>query len=193
MPSSLAACDLLPPAIASARHGAKTALVQDRPVLGGNASSEIRMHIVGASSHAAKKDLAETGILMEILLENKRVNDYYNYSVWDRVLFTAIREQKNLSMFLNTTMHDVDTEGHRITAIHCYQMTTEIEWTLRAPVFCDCTGNGTLGAFVGVKSRTGSEGKAEFNEPHAPEQPNQDRMGNTVVLHATWLVQAPAH
>ena len=171
-------------AIASARHGAKTALVQERPVFGGNASSEIRVGACGATANHIKPDLEETGIFQEILLENKRVNDYYNYSVWDRVLFTAIREQENLSMFLNTTMHDVDTEGHRITAIHCYQMTTEIEWTLRAPVFCDCTGNGTLGAFVGVKSRTGSEGKAEFNEPHAPEQPNQDRMGNTLLFKA---------
>ncbi len=78
-------------AIASARHGAKTALVQERPVFGGNASSEIRMHICGASANMVKPNAEETGILREILLENKRVNDYYNYSVWDRVLFTAIR------------------------------------------------------------------------------------------------------
>lgn len=171
-------------AIASARHGAKTALVQERPVFGGNASSEIRMHICGASANMVKPNAEETGILREILLENKRVNDYYNYSVWDRVLFTAIREQENLSMFLNTTMHDVDTEGHRITAIHCYQMTTEIEWTLRAPVFCDCTGNGTLGFMAGMPFRTGSEGKAEYHEPHAPEQPDQHRMGNTLLFKA---------
>ena len=171
-------------AIASARHGAKTALVQERPVFGGNASSEIRMHICGASANMVKPNAEETGILREILLENKRVNDYYNYSVWDRVLFTAIREQENLSMFLNTTMHDVDTEGHRITAIHCYQMTTEIEWTLRAPVFCDCTGNGTLGFMAGMPFRTGSEGKAEYQEPHAPEQPDQHRMGNTLLFKA---------
>lgn len=171
-------------AIASARHGAKTALVQERPVFGGNASSEIRMHICGASANMVKPNAEETGILREILLENKRVNDYYNYSVWDRVLFTAIREQENLSMFLNTTMHDVDTEGHRITAIHCYQMTTEIEWTLRAPVFCDCTGNGTLGFMAGMPFRTGSEGRAEYQEPHAPEQPDQHRMGNTLLFKA---------
>ena len=171
-------------AIASARHGAKTALVQERPVFGGNASSEIRMHICGASANMVKPNAEETGILREILLENKRVNDYYNYSVWDRVLFTAIREQENLSMFLNTTMHDVETEGHRITAIHCYQMTTEIEWTLRAPVFCDCTGNGTLGFLAGMPFRTGSEGKAEYHEPHAPEQPDQHRMGNTLLFKA---------
>lgn len=53
-------------AIASARHGAKTAIVQNRPVFGGNASSEVRMQICGASCATAKKDYAETGILMEL-------------------------------------------------------------------------------------------------------------------------------
>ena len=148
-------------AIASARHGAKTALIQDRPVFGGNASSEIRMHICGASSNMMKKNAEETGILREILLENRLVNDYYNFSIWDRVLHSAIRNQDNLTMFLNTTMTDADVDGKTITAIHCYQLTTEIHWTLTAPIFCDCTGNGTLGYIAGAPYRTGSEGKAE--------------------------------
>lgn len=171
-------------AIASARHGAKTALVQERPVFGGNASSEVRMHICGASANMVKPNAEETGILLEILLENKRVNDYYNYSVWDRVLFTAIREQQNLTMFLNTTMHDVQTQGAHVESISCYQMTTETEWTLRAPIFCDCTGNGTLGFMAGMPFRVGSEGREEFNEPHAPEQTNLHRMGNTLLFKA---------
>ena len=56
-------------AIAAARNGAKTAIIQNRSMFGGNASSEIRMHVVGASAHGAKKNLAETGILLEILLK----------------------------------------------------------------------------------------------------------------------------
>lgn len=171
-------------AIASARHGAKTALVQDRPVLGGNGSSEIRMHICGASNNMRKKNAEETGIIRELLLENRRMNDYYNWSVWDRILHTAVKEQENLTVFLNTAMVDCETEGNRITAIHCYQLTTEINWTLTAPVFCDCTGNGTLGYIAGAPYRTGSEGKAEFNEPHAPEQANNERMGNTLLFKA---------
>ena len=171
-------------AIAAARHGAKTALVQDRPVLGGNASSEIRMHICGASSNMMKPNAEETGILREILLENRRVNDYYNFSVWDRVLHSAVMDTENLTVFLNTAMYDADTQGKRITAIHCYQLTTEIHWTLTAPVFCDCTGNGTLGFMAGAPFRLGSEGKAEYHEPHAPEQPNLERMGNTLLFKA---------
>ena len=67
-------------ALASARHGARTALVHDRHVLGGNASSEIRMHICGASENLAKPELEESGILHEIMLDNKSRNDYFNYS-----------------------------------------------------------------------------------------------------------------
>ena len=74
-------------ALASARHGARTALVHDRHVLGGNASSEIRMHICGASENLAKPELEESGILHEIMLDNKSRNDYFNYSIWDMVLF----------------------------------------------------------------------------------------------------------
>ena len=55
-------------AIAAARHGVKTALIQDRPVLGGNASSEIRMHVCGADRHSEVKNARETGILEEILI-----------------------------------------------------------------------------------------------------------------------------
>ena len=171
-------------ALASARHGAKTALVQDRPVLGGNGSSEVRMHICGASNNMRKDNAEETGILRELLLENRRVNDFYNWSVWDRVLHTAASEQENLTLFLNTTMTDCDVDGKRITAIHCWQLTTEINWTLTAPIFCDCTGNGTLGFLAGAPFRLGSEGKAEFNEPHAPEEPNDERMGNTLLYKA---------
>ena len=85
-------------AIAAARHGVKTALIQDRPVLGGNASSEVRMHIVGASQNQVKPELSEGGILHELMLENKAVNDTYCYSVWDATLFEACRREKNLTL-----------------------------------------------------------------------------------------------
>ena len=98
-------------AIASARHGAKTALVQDRPVFGGNGSSEIRMHICGASNNMRKENAEETGIIRELLLENRKANAYYNWSVWDRILHTAVKEQENLFVFLNTAMFDCETEG----------------------------------------------------------------------------------
>ena len=93
-------------AIASARQGIKTALVHARHVLGGNASSEIRMHVCGASENMAKPELEESGILYEIMLDNKMCNDYFSYSKWDMVLFDKVKSEKNLTVYLNTTMED---------------------------------------------------------------------------------------
>lgn len=100
-------------AIASARKGARTAIIQNRSMFGGNASSEIRMHIVGANSHGAKKNLGETGILLEILLANKRRNPYASFPVFDSVIWEKVHFQENLESFLNTNMDDVILEGKK--------------------------------------------------------------------------------
>ena len=86
-------------AIAAARHGAETALIQDRPVLGGNASSEIRMHICGADVHGQRPNARETGIIEEILLENKRRNPEHSYAIFDTVLWEKCRFQPGLSLY----------------------------------------------------------------------------------------------
>lgn len=172
-------------ALAAARHGARTALVHDRHVLGGNASSEIRMHICGASENLAKPDLEESGILHEIMLDNKSRNDYYNFSIWDMVLFSTVKRQKNLTVYLSTAMESCEMgEGSTIRSIDAYQLTTETHWKISGKVFIDCTGNATLGYYAGAEFWTGSEGRDEFGEPDAPGQPNKERMGNTLLFKA---------
>lgn len=171
-------------AIASARNGAKTVLVHARHVLGGNASSEVRMHILGASEKKSKPDLEEGGILHELMLENKSINDYYSFSIWDMVLFSKVKAEPNLTLLLNTAMDDCETDGNKITKVIAYQQTTEKHFHISGNVFIDCTGNGTLGFLSGAEYRVGSESKYEFNEPHAPEEPNNDRMGNTLLFKA---------
>lgn len=172
-------------ALAAARHGARTALVHDRHVLGGNASSEIRLHICGASENLAKPDLEESGILHEIMLDNKSRNDYYNFSIWDMVLFSTVKRQKNLTVYLSTAMESCEMgEGSTIRSIDAYQLTTETHWKISGKVFIDCTGNATLGYYAGAEFRTGSEGRDEFGEPDAPGQPNKERMGNTLLFKA---------
>lgn len=171
-------------ALAAARKGVRTALVQDRPVLGGNGSSEIRMHICGASDNGTKPELAEGGIIHELMLSNKRVNDSYNFSIWSAVLFDKAKREKNLTVFYNTTMHEVHRAGGKITEIDCYQMTTEKSLHLSALIFADCTGNGTLSAFAGAQVFTGSEGKDAYGEPDAPSEANSNRMGNTLLFKA---------
>ncbi len=171
-------------AVACARAGVRTALVQDRPVLGGNASSEIRMHVCGASTNGTKLDVEETGILYEIMLTNKKYNERYNYSVWDAVLYEFVKKEKGLTLFMNTTMTSVECSNNSIKRRQCYQMTTEIHWTICGNIFIDASGKGTLGYLAGVPYRTGSESSEEFQEPHAPKQSNHHRMGNTLLFKA---------
>ncbi len=172
-------------ALSCARHGAKTAIIQARPVFGGNNSSEVRMHVCGANCHAVKKDLAETGILMELQLLNKSVNAQHSFPVWDTVIWGKLKYQNNLTCYLNTTMDDVVMDGERIKSIVCRQATTETTYKFNAEIFVDATGNGTLGYFAGAEFRYGSEAKKEFNEPDAPEQENGNTMGNTILFHST--------
>jgi len=171
-------------AIAASRHGAKTALVHARHVFGGNASSEIRMHICGASESSKKPELEEAGILLEMMLENKSRNDYYNFSVWDMVLYSTVKREENLTAYLNTAMEDCETENGRIKCVVCYQQTTETRWIIDGSIFIDCTGNGTLGYLAGAEYRTGSESRAQTGEPDAPEVPDNNRMGNTLLFKA---------
>ena len=171
-------------ALAAARHGAKTALIHARPVLGGNASSEIRMHITGANCHVGKKDLTETGILEEILLENKERNPYHSFSIWDSVLWEKVRFQENLDCYLNTSMDSAETSDNKITRVTCHQTTTETTYYFSADIFVDATGNGTLGFLSGAEYRIGSEGSNEFNEANAPKEANEYTMGNTLMFIA---------
>lgn len=171
-------------AIAAARMGVKTAVIQNRSMFGGNASSEIRMHVVGANCHASKPNLRETGILEEILLSNKKKNPYASFPIFDTVMWEKVRHQENLTSFLNTNMDDVVVEGNEIRAIICHQITTETEWTIHGKVFVDATGHGTLGTMAGNGFRMGSESRYEFGEPTVPEQPNTDTMGNTLMFVA---------
>ncbi len=171
-------------AVSAARHGTKTALVHARPVLGGNASSEIRIHISGADQSLKQTDYAEGGLVYEMMLDNKACNDTFCYSIWDTVLFEKAKQEKNLDVYFNTSMYDVETEGQRITAIRCFQETTEMRYRFTSPLFADCTGNGTLGYFAGAEFRMGSESAAESGEPHAPAEHNNDRMGNTILMKA---------
>lgn len=171
-------------AIASARHGAKTAIIQNRPVFGGNASSEIRMHICGASENQKKPEYEEGGILHEIMLLNKSRNDSFNYSVWDMTLYEVVKSQQNLTAYLNTTMLDCEVSDGSIGSVRCYQLTTETFYTIHAQIFIDCTGIGTLAMKSGAVFMTGSEGQDEFSEPDAPDKHTPDRMGNTLLLKA---------
>ena len=94
-------------AIAAARNGAAVTLVNDRPVLGGNASEEIRMWICGAGG----ANMRETGIIEEIELENLFRNPYKNYSQWSALLYDKVKAEPNINLILNASVLDATTEA----------------------------------------------------------------------------------
>lgn len=165
-------------AIAAARNGAKTAIVHDRPVFGGNASSEIRMWICGA--HGAHNK--ETGLLEEIQLENQYRNPSGNYSLWDSVLYGKVRFQPGLETFLNCTCTDAETDGDRVVAIRAWQMTSQTWHTIRAKFFIDCSGDSVLAGITGAEFRSGREARAEFDEDIEPHNADEKTMGNSLLI-----------
>lgn len=167
-------------ALAAARHGAKVALVQDRPVLGGNASSEIRMHICGA--HGVNN--RETGILEELLLENHYRNPQPNYAIWDSVLYGRAQSEPNLRLFLNCTVSECEAAGGRVRSVTGWQLTTETWHTIKAGLFADCTGDGLLAPLSGAEFRIGREARDEFQESIAPVKGDRKTMGMSCLFQA---------
>ena len=110
------------------------------PVLGGNASSEIRMWICGARG----PDNKETGILEEIMLDNYYRNPTLNYPIWDTVLYEKARFQPSLTMLLNCTCNDVTMDGDRIASIRGWQLNTQTWHIVKARYFADCSGDSVL-------------------------------------------------
>ena len=169
-------------AVEAARQGIKTALIQERPMLGGNASSEIRMWVCGAG-HAGENKL-ETGLLEEIMLENLYRNPDKNYSVWDGILYELARSENNLLLLLNCSVNTLQMNGNRIQSVTGWQMTTQQHHTVFAQVFADCSGDSVLAPLSGADYVIGREAKAAFGESIAPEVGDRKTMGMSCMIQA---------
>ncbi len=167
-------------AVAAARRGAKTVLMQDRPVLGGNASSEIRMWVCGAHG----KNNKETGLVEEIHLENLYRNNYPTYSIWDSILYEKARFQTNLTLLLNCSCTDAAMDGKRIVSIKGWQGTAETWHTVEAKLFADCSGDSILAPLTGASFRVGREAASEFNEDIEPAVADRKTMGMSCLIQA---------
>jgi hypothetical protein len=167
-------------AIAAARRGVPTVLVQDRPVLGGNASSEIRMHICGS------RKLLESGLVEELRLANLARNPHHNYSVWDSILYEKVRFQENLTLLLNASCLDAEASGpadaRHIHSVKVWQLTTYTMFTIQADYFVDASGDSILIEPSGAEFRDGHEARAEFNETIAPVEADRKVMGMSTLL-----------
>jgi len=160
-------------AIAAARGGIRTVLVHDRPVLGGNASSEIRMWVCG--SHG--KDNRETGIIEELVLENFYQNPSLKFPLWDSVLYQKAKAEPNLTLLLNASCLDAEMDGDRIKSIKAWQSNAETFHKVSATWFADCSGDSILAPLSGARYRYGREAKAEFNETIPPDVADKKTMG----------------
>ena len=160
-------------AIAAARKNIKVALMHDRPVFGGNASSEIRVPIGGAYG----RDHRETGILEEICLENFYRNPSSNYFVWDSVLFDKVYSEPNIKPIMNCSCIKAQTSGSKIVSVTGWQLTTETYHTVNAKYFADCSGDGILAPLTGAQFRMGREAKSEYNETIPPDVADSCTMG----------------
>lgn len=167
-------------AIAAARHGAKVALMHDRPVPGGNASSEIRMFICGAQG----KNNLETGIVEEIQLANRYRNPTGNWSVWDSILYEKVRFEPNITLLLNCSCNAVEMAGDRIGAVKGWQLTTQTWQVVKAKLFADCSGDSILAPLTGAEIRWGREARDEFKEDIAPSVADRKTMGMSCLLQA---------
>ena len=173
-------------AIAAARGGASVVLMQERPVLGGNASSEIRMWVCGAHGENNR----ETGIIEEIALENLRRNPTKNFYIWDTVLYDFVLREKNITLLLNCACMDAaveegnfaDGRDRRITSVTGYQMTTQRFIEVKATHYADCSGDSILAPLTGALYREGREGKNDFGEPTYVESPDKLHMGMSCLI-----------
>jgi hypothetical protein len=154
-------------AITAARNGAKVAIVQDRPVFGGNASSEVRLWVLGATSHMGNNNrwAREGGVLNEILLENLYRNREGNSILFDLVLIDKVQAEKNITPYLNTAINAVYKKNkNTISSIECFNSQNSTAYMLSARLFADCTGDGIVAYNSGAAFRMGAEDKTEFSE-----------------------------
>lgn len=165
-------------AVAAARNGIKVILMQDRPVLGGNASSEIRMWMGGAQG----KDVRETGIVEELMLENYYINKSLCYNVWDSVLYGTVKAEKNITLLLNCTCLDAECAENTITSIKGWQMTSETFHHIKAKYFADCSGDSILAPLTGAEFMLGREAKSDFNETIPPDKADKKTMGMSILF-----------
>lgn len=167
-------------AVSAARHGSKVAIMQDRPMFGGNASSEIRMWVCGAKG----KNNRETGIMEEIAMDNFYRNPEKNYSIWDSVMFEKVYLEKNITMLLNCSCLDAETENGTIVSVKGWQTTTQQFHTVKAKIFIDCSGDSILAPLTNAEYRHGREASAEYNESIAPETADSHTMGMSCLIQA---------
>ncbi len=173
-------------AVTAARKGINVLLVQDRPVLGGNASSEVRLWVLGATSHMGNNNrwAREGGVIDELLVENMWRNPEGNPILFDSILLETVRREPKITLLLNTAIHELDMDGGSIARVRGYNSQNQTAYTLEAPLFVDASGDGILGFLAGAEFRMGAEARSEFNEGMAPETEEHTLLGHSLYFYS---------
>lgn len=175
-------------ALAAARLGSKVALIHDRPVLGGAASSESR---VGISGVLAERMLTpdwyhyarETGIVEELALENRFRNPGNIWSLWDMVLWEKVSAEPNITLYLNTSaMKSKMKDNSTIAGVYAWQSTIFQEFLVEGDIFIDASGDGHIAYDAGAEYRMGRESEDEFGESLAPKKADTFTMAPTILI-----------
>lgn len=174
-------------AISAAREGIQVVLVQDRPVLGGNSSSEVRLWCLGATSHMGNNNrwAREGGLVDELLVENTFRNREGNPLIWDALLLEKVREEPYLTTLLNTAVDGLTkSDATHIDSVTAYCSQNQTRYVLEAPYFCDASGDGIVGFQAGAAFRMGAEKEDEFGEGFAPDHSYGELLGHTIYFYS---------
>jgi len=174
-------------AITAARQGLKVVLVQDRPVLGGNASSEVRLWILGATSHMGNNNRwsREGGVIDELLVENMYQNPEGNPIILDMILLDKVIQEANITLLLNTAVYELEKAGpDTIRSLKAFCSQNSTTYHLEAPLFCDASGDGIVGFLAGAAFRMGAEAREAFDEPMAPDADYGELLGHSLYFYS---------
>lgn len=171
-------------AISAARHGAKVVLIQDRSRLGGNSSSEVHMHVVGANCHKGRPGWREGGLLEEFRLDDAVNNPQRSFEMWDLLLYDKVLSEPNITLLLETSLFSAKKDGSRITEVLARCDRSEHLYKVKAKLFSDCTGDSRLAVECGADYRTGREAQSELNESLAPEKADNETLGSSILFTA---------
>ncbi len=174
-------------AITAARAGLKVILIQDRPVLGGNASSEVRLWILGATSHMGNNNrwAREGGVHEEILVENMYRNKEGNPVFFDALLIDKVWAEPNITLLLNTAVSQVEMNNHnQIGKVLAFCSQNSTHYQISAPYFCDASGDGILGFLSGAGFRLGAETTADFGEKFMMPADFGEQLGHSMYFYS---------
>lgn len=172
-------------ALAGSRLGLKTALIHDRPVLGGNSSSEVRVPLAGATNN--QPWARESGLIEELILTERVQNftirrESQVNSVWDLVLYDACRREPFLTLYLNASIRSVIRKAKSIKEVLVMQLGNEKQFVVEGDLFVDATGDGTVACLADAEYRIGREERKEFGEELAPAKPDMGIMGSSLLF-----------